>query len=146
MHACMHAADRDTPHTLMHACVRIHVRKGAAACLPHQVLRPGGGDHHGMLHVVGPKHFGLAPRGDARSWVDPVRQLRVRVDVLADLLLCEADRAAARAVPPSERLCVCARAPDVQFGWEGGEEVTACRCRLFSKLRLDLFPPKTNEG
>lgn len=73
-------------------------------CLSHQVLRLGRGDHHGVLHVRGPEHLGLAPRRHARGRVDPVRKLRARVDELGDPRSGEADRAASGAVPPSERL------------------------------------------
>lgn len=68
------------------------------------MLSLGRGDHHGVLDVIGSEHLGLVPRRDTRRRVDPVRQLRHRVNVLGDLRLCEADRAAACAVPPSERL------------------------------------------
>ena len=92
----------DTPHT-----PRL---KNYPACLPasisHQVFRPRRGDHHRVLHVLGSEHLGLAPRRHARDRVDPVGETCVRVDVLGDPRLGEADRSTPRAVPPSERLDV----------------------------------------
>lgn len=84
------------------------------------MLRLARGDHHGVLDVFGPKQLGLAPRRHARGRVDPVGELRVRVDVLGDPRLCDPDSPASRAEPPPERLNV--HAPDVPvgFGWEKG--------------------------
>lgn len=68
------------------------------------MLRLRRSNHHGVLDIGGSEHLRLGPGCDARCRVQPVRQMRGRINELGDLCLSEADRPTARAVPPSKRL------------------------------------------